>query len=232
MDKRENSCSKHSTFSFCLFSTSIYFLISDVSITQGSLNQRNGHQLFNTLLVCTCFSALSTKNSILSICEFTEDFNVNMRQARRVLGKITTGSEVGTSLISKLVKENSISFTICSLQGTRIEGNSLIPSMDGVIIAVFNGTVRLAIIKRIFQLPNDIHPDVHVGSAFLDCLASTSKTVGTEVSIAIGKACRSSIESCHHPLVCVIKLTIVLVELFVSNVGAVGAIMHFFFCLG
>lgn len=96
--------------------------------------------------------------------------------------------------------------------------------MDRIVIAV-DATV-LAIIEGILHLSDDIHPDIHVSGSLLDGLRAAGERIGAKVGIAIREGCLSSGESGKHPLVGVIKFTVVVIELLEVNVGAVFTLVH------
>lgn len=96
--------------------------------------------------------------------------------------------------------------------------------MNRIVVAV--NAASLAIVKSILHLTDNIHPDIHVGSSLLDGLCATAKAVPTEISVTICKARLASGESSKDPLVGVIKYIIVLAELLIVGVRAVGAFVH------
>mmetsp|Transcript_4077 Transcript_4077/g.6413 ORF Transcript_4077/g.6413 Transcript_4077/m.6413 type:complete len:201 (+) Transcript_4077:93-695(+) len=77
MNQGKNSCSKDSTFGFCFF-TSTDLKVSDVCISESSLNQGDSHELFNALLLGTGRSTLTLNKFIESNTELSEDFKIDM----------------------------------------------------------------------------------------------------------------------------------------------------------
>jgi hypothetical protein len=114
MNNGKNRGGKDSSLSFGLFG-SITVNIGKVGISESSLNKRNGHKRFNSLLILLERLAFSSTKLALSVNEFTKDLTVDVGSSNNIIGEISTSLEVGASLIGKSVNHDTRSGSIGSL---------------------------------------------------------------------------------------------------------------------
>mmetsp|Transcript_16822 Transcript_16822/g.27931 ORF Transcript_16822/g.27931 Transcript_16822/m.27931 type:complete len:325 (+) Transcript_16822:24-998(+) len=170
VDDRKNRSGKYSTLSLLLITRSTLLVIANKGISEGSLHKWDCHELLNCLLLFAGFSTLSTQKIILTNIEETHDFNVHFGGSTGLVLVFTASLEVCASLVSKSIKEVSITRSRRTLEGSGVKGNGFVPSMDWLIVTT--DATFLAVIKSIFHFTNNVHPYIHVGGSLLDGLNS------------------------------------------------------------
>merc|ERR1711935_785635 len=208
MDTGKNRGGKNGSLGFCLLASLPNS--NSMGITNSSLDQRNVHQFNDRREGLACVRAVSSGELELSKGEQFENLVVDPCSTL-VLSRIrTTSIEVLASLVSQLVKKLSIrSKTILSFDGSCVEANTLVPSMNNIVVAVNAST--LTVIHSIFKLTDHVHEDVHVGGSLLDGLTTTVESVFGKVSVTVSEFGGLSAEGGGDPLVGVVIKSVVIV---------------------
>mmetsp|Transcript_7479 Transcript_7479/g.18335 ORF Transcript_7479/g.18335 Transcript_7479/m.18335 type:complete len:241 (+) Transcript_7479:162-884(+) len=156
--------------SFGLRLLAVGFSVRLVGVSESSLDKRDEHQLFDIFLLGSCGSTFAPVDLLETSSQVLEDVDVNLGRSSDRIGQVSAGLKVLASLISQGVCEVSRSRSVTSLEGSGVKGCGLVPRVDGVIVTVFDCAGFLAIIKGVFHLTDDVHPDVHVSGPLLDDL--------------------------------------------------------------
>mmetsp|Transcript_2949 Transcript_2949/g.5348 ORF Transcript_2949/g.5348 Transcript_2949/m.5348 type:complete len:208 (-) Transcript_2949:540-1163(-) len=114
--------------------------------------------------------------------------------------------------------------TILTLERSRVKRNTLIPSVDRVVIAV--DAFGFAIIESILEFTDNIHHYVHIHGSFFDCLSAASEAVLSKVGVSSFEVSVLACEGGQDPLIGVVKGSVVFDELFVVTVWTGGTIIH------
>ena len=137
----------------------------------------------------------------------------------------TAGAEVLAALVSEGIKEVARARTVSSLEGAGVECNSLVPGVDGAVVAL--DAVGLAVIKGVLELAKDVLEDVQDDGSLLGDLLATDKSGSSHVDVAIGKVGDGAVKGSHDDLICVVEFAIVVVCVGVVLVGtAWAAVVH------
>mmetsp|Transcript_29426 Transcript_29426/g.68976 ORF Transcript_29426/g.68976 Transcript_29426/m.68976 type:complete len:218 (-) Transcript_29426:539-1192(-) len=116
-----------------------------------------------------------------------KDFGIDPRHA------IGVSAKVEAALVGEGEQEIAVAVIRLLGQRARIEGHTLVPSLDGLVIALgaggiiggtFQVALHVAVINRITQLANDIHPNRHVRHALLGRLGLADEAELGEVGVA------------------------------------------------
>lgn len=221
---RKNGEGKDGSFGFRLLA--VGFSVRLVGISESSLDKRDEHQLFDGFLLSSCGSTFTPVDLLETTSEVLEDVNVDLGCSSDRIRQVSAGLKVLASLISQGVSKVSRSRSVTSLEGSSVKCNGLVPSVDGVIVTVFDGAGFLAIIKGVFHLTDDVHPDVHVSGSLLDDLFPSFESVKSKVVVEVSELSGLSREGGQNNLVGIVVFSIVVVESFVCFVRAVGALCH------
>eukprot|EP00964_Phaeocystis_antarctica_P083807 scaffold52750_cov55-Phaeocystis_antarctica.AAC.1 len=136
--------------------------------------------------------------------------------------------------VPKFSHRFSASRYIRALERARVEGHALVPRVHRVcrrrvLVAVVLGVgshTGVAVVDRVLELADDVHPHVHVRRTLLGRLPARLDAQFHEVVRAVHAALEGhalASERRRHPLVGVVEVAVVVVELLVVLVRAAGA---------
>merc|ERR1712153_197810 len=124
--------------------------------------------------------------------------------------RFAAGLVVAAALVGEAMKQLAPAETIRPLQGASVEAHSLVPGVNGRVVAI--DAILVAIVQSVLVLTNDVHENMHVRRSLLDELLHPIIRGSGEVSIAIRKLGLGLEKGGLHPVVGVVVPTVVVVE--------------------
>merc|ERR1712025_477896 len=138
--------------------------------------------------------------------------------------------KICASFVGQRIGKLSRSRSVSTLKRAGVKCNGLVPSMDGVVVTVFNGAGLPAVIKSVFQFTNDVHPNNDKRGSLFDNLFLSIVRIGAEIIVKIVEVGLRSGKRGQNNLVRIVVLSVVVVIFFVHRVWAICAFGRLTLC--